>query len=220
MGIDRKFRLPRIWSNEELKKIAPLCTGKVVNVSGWKDSDKQGGHYKDYFVHATSYTITNYGGFRGFQSTEDEILLDLEAELPQQLENVFDVVFNHTTLEHIYEVRTAFQNLCLMSSDMVIVVVPFAQTQHEHENIEDFWRFTPTVLRRMFSENKMKVVYESANDHRNAGIYVMMVGSKKPDQWKDKMPSYEPLAETAWELGASWLQRLKKFVNNQILNRP
>nr|MBI1231047.1 hypothetical protein [Cytophagales bacterium] len=219
MGIDRKFRLPRIWSNEVLKKIAPLFTGKVANVSGWKDEDKQGGFYQDYFVNASSYTITNYEGCRGFQGEKDEIPLDLEKELPNKLIGAFDVVFNHTTLEHIYEVRTAFKNLCLMSSDTVIVVVPFAQTQHEQENIQDFWRFTPTALRRLFDENEMGVVYEAANDDRNAGIYVTMVGSKNPDKWIGKMPSYRPLKEIAWTLGTSRLQRIKRFIKRRMPER-
>ena len=58
--VDRKFRLPRIWSNNELKKIAPLFEGDVVNVSGWQDKDKEGDEYKNYFKNKKSYTITNY----------------------------------------------------------------------------------------------------------------------------------------------------------------
>ena len=40
-------------------------------------------------------------------------------------------MFNHTTLEHIFEVNTAFDNMCAMSNDVVILVLPFAQVQHE-----------------------------------------------------------------------------------------
>ena len=40
--IDRKFRVPRIWSNKELKKFASLFSGEIINVSGWMDNDKQG----------------------------------------------------------------------------------------------------------------------------------------------------------------------------------
>ena len=39
---DRKFKVPRYWSNEELKKFAHLFKGSVINVSAWKDVDKQG----------------------------------------------------------------------------------------------------------------------------------------------------------------------------------
>lgn len=219
MFVERKFRLPRIWSNQELGKIAPLFSGAIVNVSGWKDQDKQGRHYKDYFSNATSYDVTNYGGFRGSQEDGKDIQLDLEAPLPNELNNKFDIVFNHTTLEHIFEVRTAFKNLCLMSKDIVIVVVPFAQTQHEHENIKDYWRFTPTCLHYLFEENQMEVIYEAANDHKNAGTYVIMVGSKTPENWKNKMPPYQPLKEIAWLLGASFLQRLKRQIKQKFYTK-
>ncbi len=217
MSVERKFRLPRIWSNDELRKLAPLFTGKIVNVSGWKDMDKEGKHYRDYFSGASSYHITNYGGFRGFQGDEEEILLDLEQDLPQELQEAFDVVYNHTTLEHVFEVKKAFQNLCAMSKDIVIVVVPFAQTQHEHENIKDFWRFTPTCIRQLFKENDMELIYEAANEHRNAGIYLIAIGTKNATHWQDKMPAFEPLSEIAWELGATQLQRLKNFIKTRIL---
>ncbi len=215
MCIDRKFRLPRKWSNAELRRIAPLFTGKTVNVSGWKDEDKEGNHYKGYFSGASSYHITNYGGFRGSQGDDAEIQLNLEAPLPDELSKDFDVVFNHTTLEHIFEVKTAFKNLCQMSKDIVIVVVPFAQTQHEHENILDFWRFTPTCLHHMFKENDMKVIYESSNNHRNAGTYIIAIGSKNPDKWANKVPAYKLEKEAAWHLGASWLQQIKRYIKNR-----
>src|SRR5687767_4129918 len=48
-SVDRKFRAARIWSNQELKTITPHCKGAVINVSAWKDEDKEGAHYKDYF---------------------------------------------------------------------------------------------------------------------------------------------------------------------------
>lgn len=33
---DKKFRVPRVWSNRELEKFGHLFSGKGVNVSGWK----------------------------------------------------------------------------------------------------------------------------------------------------------------------------------------
>lgn len=217
MAIDRKFRIPRLWSNQELRRIAPLFSGSVVNVSGWKDEDKEGGHYREYFSGASTYMITNYGGYRGFQgSDEDEILLDLEKDLPSELTSSFDVVFNHTTLEHIFKVNTAFKNLCDMSKDIVIVVVPFAQTQHEQDGLLDFWRFTPTALRYMCKENGLSIIYEAANSHRNAGIYVIVVASKNPKLWLNKMPTYKPLEEIAWSLGTTWKQRLTLAIKRYV----
>jgi hypothetical protein len=217
MFVDRKFRLARYWSNQELKKIGTLLRGRVINVSGWKDEDKEGGYYKDYFPSACSYTISNYGGFRGYQGGDSEIFLDLAEPLPKELIGAFDVIFNHTTLEHIFDVRMAFKNLCLMSQDIVIVVVPFAQVQHEYDNLKDFWRFSPTCLHYLFKENGMTVVYESINKHRNAGVYIFMVGSKRSDVWSSLLPKYEKITEAAFYLGASRLQYLKKYAQNLII---
>ena len=59
---DPKYRRARIWSNKELKKIAPKFSGDVINVSGWVDEDKEGKIYREYFVNANTYTISNLGG--------------------------------------------------------------------------------------------------------------------------------------------------------------
>ena len=102
MLADRQFRISRIWSNRELKKPAPLFTGDVVNVSAWDDRDKQGGYYKDYFSKASGYYYTNYTGTHGYQQQENEYLLDLTEDVPADMRGRFDVVFNHTTFEHIF----------------------------------------------------------------------------------------------------------------------
>ena len=93
LPMDRKFRLPRVWSNRELKKFAHLFEGDVVNVSGWQDKDKEGDEYRNYFTKKRSYTITNYKTeARGFQGRVGEIFLDLEQDLPEDLKGKFDVV--------------------------------------------------------------------------------------------------------------------------------
>lgn len=146
--IDRIFRLPRIWSNRELRKFSHLFTGDVVNVSGWKDEDKEGERYKNYFQNASSYSLTNYvAEARGFQGYEDEIFLDLSKPIPAELHGKFDVVFNHTVLEHVFEVNQAFENLCNMTRDILIVVVPFLQEMHGEYG--DYWRFTPQAMKNV-----------------------------------------------------------------------
>ena len=80
-----KFRVPRLWSNSELRKFAPLFTGSVVNISGWNDSDKEGNKYWEYFSNTSEYSITNYldDVERGAQGFQREIKLNLEEELPK-----------------------------------------------------------------------------------------------------------------------------------------
>ena len=95
--MDKKFRVPRVWSNRELEKFGHLFSGKGVNVSGWKDIDKEGKKYRDYFSNISEYWITNYKSeARGFQGNqENEIFLDLEEDLDESMHGKFDVVFNH-----------------------------------------------------------------------------------------------------------------------------
>ena len=202
MPIDRKFRLARHWSNRELRLVGPRFRGEVVNVSAGDDIDKEGGHYRDYFPNASGYSITNHapGSFRGFRDRPGEILLDLTQPLPRDLVGRFDVVFNHTTLEHIFEVRQAFAHLCELSRDIVIVVVPLAQAQHQCEDFGDYWRFTPTCIRELFRENGLEVVLESANNDVNAATYVFCIGSKEPAEWRDVLPPTESI-----ETAASWI---------------
>lgn len=203
--LDRRFRLPRIWSNSELRKIAPMMRGAVINVSGWKDLDKEGGLYKEYFSQADEYFISNHNGFRGTQGDPDEINIDLTSNLPEELLGRFDVVFNHTTLEHILDVNTALKNLCLLSKDIVIVVVPVAQEQHESESWGDYWRFMPSSLRDLFNSFGLTVVYESVSKNRNAGVYLFMVASYHPESWDGLLPYSEKICGAADDIGRTIL---------------
>ena len=203
-GVDRKFRLARSWSNRELRRLAPLFSGAVVNVSAGTDEDKQGTFYADYFSAATSYDLTNYspGVFRGFEGRPNEHLLDLEAVVADELRQRYDVAFNHTTLEHVFDVTRAFANLCAVTRDILILVVPFAQVQHENDGYRDYWRFTPTCIRRLFQENGLTVIYESANNDCNAATYLLFVASRRPERWIERMPVYQPLQRVGDWIGA------------------
>lgn len=190
IGAERKWRAPRLWSNTELRRFAPLFQGDVVNVSAWKDQDKQGGHYRDYFTNAASYATTNWTGERGAEDVPDSILVNLEAQLPEDLAGAFDVVYNHTTLEHVFDVSLAVKNLCDMSRDIVIVVVPFLQETHVTDDFSDYWRFTPFAMRRLFEQNGATVIHESLSEPQvNTSIYLFAIASKQPEKWSDKIPS-------------------------------
>lgn len=187
-NIDRIFRLPRVWSNRELKKFAHLFEGDIANISGWKDIDKEGSHYRDYFVNASSYCITNYKSeARGFQGSDNEIFLDLTDDLPDEMVGKFDVVFNHTVLEHIFDVHKALANICSMTKDVAIVVVPFLQEMHA--DYGDYWRFTPTAMDKMFAANNMEMLYCSFNSHINASVYLFCIAVKNADKWNVLIPN-------------------------------
>ena len=184
--VDRKYRFPRIWSNNELKKFAYLFTGSVLNISAWEDKDKEGKRYKDYFMNAKAYFISNYKKEAcGLQGHKNEFFLDLTQVLDDSLKEKYEVVFNHTTLEHIYDVKTAFKNICLLSKDIVIIVVPFLQQMHA--DYGDYWRFTPFTIKKLFEENKCELLYLNFNNEKNASVYIFAIASKKPKKWKNKI---------------------------------
>lgn len=179
----------RRWSNSELKKIARLASGQVINVSGWRDSDKEGGVYRDYFSSSSSYVVSNIEGYAG-KSTAGDIFLDLEMELPSELIGKYDVVFNHTTLEHVYDADLAFNNLCRLAKDLVIIVVPFMQVEHwSNGSFSDYSRFTEFRIRRLFEENGLTTIYLSSNHNPCFPIYYFAVGSRNPSEWSEVFKS-------------------------------
>lgn len=191
----------------------------MANISGGDDVDKEGSTYHDYFVAADSYTVTNFGGtqYRGFSGRSGELEVDLTAELDAKLLGNFDCVLNHTTLEHIFEVRVAFRNLCHLSKDAVILIVPFCQVQHENAGYADYWRFTPTCLRKLFSDEGFEIIYEAANSRFNESVYILMVASRNPADWRRRMPTFRPLAEVGRNFGKrpsfiEWLGMLREII--------
>lgn len=182
----RHFRLARIWSNDETRKFSQLYTGDVINVSAWEDKDKEGRTYRQYFSNCRNYFTSNYGTDQGvIQGGENEFFIDLEAPLDPLLSERFQLVYNHTTLEHVFDFRKAFDNLCAMSADSVMIVLPWLQQLHA--NYGDYWRFSPQAVAKLFELNGMKTIYLSWSETPRAAVYVFAIGSKKPDLWKDQI---------------------------------
>lgn len=169
----------RVWSNGEIARIAEFVTGDVINVSAWRDEDKQGRHYRDYFARAASYSTSNFGDYRGGEADHQ---IDLEQAPHADLVGRFDMVFNHTTLEHVFEVHTAFDTICALSRDAVLLVVPFMQHLHGPED-GDFWRISPYAMRRLLSARGFHVVYESAGPAESPVRYTVHLASRTPEEW-------------------------------------
>lgn len=179
---------PRNWSNVELRKCAALFDGDVINVSGWRDEDKTGGRYRDYFTTAKSYCISNYLGESGITGAEGEVFIDLEADLPQELAGRYQVAFNHTTLEHVFDIRKAITNICALSHDTVILVTPFLQQVHYIEgSFGDWWRPTPMCVERLLEEQGFHVVYQSSNDNPWYIVYIVTVACRDPDRHRSQL---------------------------------
>lgn len=187
--LDKNYIRPRNFSNAMLHKYAQHFAGTIINVSGWKDEDGVGGWYKDYFTNVIHYTVSNVGGQgKGLGSAVgyDEIELDLLQNIHSNLKGSFDVVFNHTTLEHVYDFKSAFKNLCDLSGDVVIVVVPVMQQIHHTEDFGDYWRPTTMAIAKMFLENGMEPLVIKCNDQPFAPIYCFAIASRNSDKYKNK----------------------------------
>ena len=218
MLIDNKFRKPRKWSNNELKKFSKNFFGEVINISGWKDSDKENSFYKNYFSNCSNYSISNWSFSERGQENDlhkNEYLIDLEKNLDKKFIGKFEVVFNHTTLEHVFDIFKAFQNLCSLSNDTVIVILPFLQEQHTSSDFGDYWRVTPQAIKKMFEKNNYDLAYINANDHGNASIYIFAIGcSKNSKNFKWIKNSSENKLEYVDKFLVG-----KKIINNNFLTK-
>lgn len=185
----RAFRVPRIWSNRELSRFAPLYTGEIINVSAWQDKDKEGSIYKKYFSSCKRYMISNFDGHQGgLQGWQNEIFLDLEKPVPEKHRLRYDVVFNHTTLEHVWDFHTAVRTLTDLSRDTVILVVPWLQPLHT--TYGDYWRFSPHATARLLSEQGFTPLYLSWNTDRGCAIYVFCIASRHPEMWQKRFDAF------------------------------
>lgn len=183
---------PREWSNSELAKVAGAFDGAVINVSGWRDEDQRGGHYRDYFRNASAYAVSNFRGTKGMEDqAADGVFIDLEEALPEALHRKYQVAFNHTTLEHVFDIHKAIENICALSSDTVILVTPFLQSVHFEEGaFGDYWRPTPMCINRILTAQGFTTLYQSANDMPWHYVYLFTVASRDPQR---KIGVDEPL---------------------------
>ncbi|MDC0376028.1 class I SAM-dependent methyltransferase, partial [Pelagibacteraceae bacterium] len=197
--------------NKILKKYSYLFKGDIINVSASSDSDKNcsfvnyyfgnydaGARYKDYFKNAASYTISNYPNDTTNIKLDktNMIFLDLEEKLPNNLINKFDVVYSHTVFEHIFDIFKAFENLCMLSKDIVIFVVPQFQRIHDyHRGYKDYWRFTPFAVDELFKRNNLTVLYRETTTGFSESMYLFYIASKNPDKWKKYFPTLKVLED-------------------------
>ena len=115
------------------------------------------------------------------------LYIDLEKDIPEEICGKYDVVFNHTVLEHIFDVFTAFKNLCSISKDVVIFIVPQFQQIHDYERgYKDYWRFTPFSVDRLFQKNGFTILYRKTTYGFSESMYLFYIASKQPEKWKEK----------------------------------
>ena len=188
----RNYR-PRRFSNHVLRQYLSPLGGDIINVSGWQDSDKENGFYRDYFGWRTRYVVSHISGEAGMplEGTPDvePVYLDLEEPLPSHLEGAFDVVFSHTVLEHVFDTRQARDSMDRMCRDAVALVVPFAQAVHYSRSYGDYVRPAPLLLKRFFEERGYSVLLCTCNDQPFFPIYVVFIASREAGRHEEAFRS-------------------------------
>jgi hypothetical protein len=179
---------PRAFTNRILRKYLRYFSGDIINVSGWQDADKQGGYYRDYYDSRRRYVISNIDGECGMPSYVpdgvESMYVNLDYPLSPQLRLRFDVVFSHTVLEHVFNVRQALQNLADLSRDVVVTVVPFSQQVHHTTSFSDYIRLTPFFLKKFFEERGFSVLLCAVNDQPFTPIYILFIVTRYPEKYK------------------------------------
>ncbi len=192
--LPRAFIRPREFSNALIRQYGAVLSGSVINVSGWNDGDREGGTYQSYFPQHTSYTVSNYevrdrgmGSMHGTGITE--ISLDLNQPIRKDLEGAYDVVFNHTTLEHVVHVEQAFANLCALSRDAVVLVVPVMQQFHILPSYGDYFRVLPFAIVKQFELHGFTPLVVRTNEQPFAPIYCVALAVRDPKKYEGKITS-------------------------------
>lgn len=93
---------------------------------------------------------SEYGAFDGC-----DIVLDLNSEnIPQELENKFDVIINHGTIEHVFHIPNCFKNIfnLLKVGGRIIHSAPSSNCL-DH----GFYSFSPTLFYDWYTQNNWQV---------------------------------------------------------------
>lgn len=180
---------PRQWSNREIQKLGTLFHGDIINVGAWRDEDKDGDLYVNYFPNACAYSIANYSGQDGASGLPGEKFIDLSKPCDGSL-GTYDLVFSHTVLEHVYPPGVAFDHICALSRESILAVVPFIQCFHGRDgSYGDYARYSPLFLKEMFNERGFDIVYMNWNNEFPVmDVYIIVFATRNPSKYKELLP--------------------------------
>jgi hypothetical protein len=141
-------------SNLLLRDWGKDITGHVLSIGSGTDEDKQGGHYRDYFPKAESYTTSEPK-----PSQHCDLVLDVrDLGVSQCLVGKYDALFCSGVLEHVDDIFQAVVqfDLLLRPGGILLVGVPFNQPSHRAP--QDFWRFTEDGLKYLLGRRSFEVL--------------------------------------------------------------
>ena len=217
----------RQWSNKILKEIGVSLPKfeNAINVSGFLDSDKAGGSYRNYFD-VKNYEVSKYTGDTLYSNPNSEIVIDLDSDINQLNKSnlgKYDLVFSHTVLEHVKNPFNAFKNFkALMAPKSILInVVPFIYKFHFSENnYGDYWRYTPHGLEELHKSVGLRVNEIRIGPRNSFEKYIISLGSYDTNESGNSEANYEALNNKLGELNyLSVIRNLKNKISNSIKSR-
>ena len=175
----------RSWSNSRLRFIAESLPRfeNALNVSGNLDSDKEG-HLYQYYFKTEKYNISSYSNDKSYSNPQNQIIIDLDedkSKIAKEHFQKYDLVFNHTVLEHVKNPFQAFSNLeyLLAPNGILISVVPFIYKFHySNEDFGDFWRYTPHTIDLLHKHSNLFINLLEVGPLKGHEKYLISVASR------------------------------------------
>ena len=97
----------------------------------------------------------------------DEIVVDLNQPIPESYHGNYDCVIDTGTLEHCFNVSTAFINMCkLAKSDNGVILTAAPMNKMNH----GFWNFSPCLYADFIEQNNFILLFLGAYCVENAEI--------------------------------------------------
>lgn len=97
-----------------------------------------------------------------------DLLLDITGDIPPELRHTFDLVVCSQVLEHVWGIEHGLAGLWTLTrfGGHAIIDLPFLYPEHsEMGGGEDYWRLTPTGLRRLCHQAGFRVLDVAAPDN-------------------------------------------------------
>lgn len=120
-------------------------SNKIPAWSGTENDRFTNGQAVLHLLGADSVSVLDVSDYEGA-----EIVIDLNENVPEELHERFDTIFDSGTLEHVFDVPTALANLTAMLREggRVVLISP-ASNAIDH----GFFSFSPTLYFDYFEEN-------------------------------------------------------------------
>lgn len=110
-----------------------------------------------------------------------DIIFDLNDELPKNLENRFDLVFDGGVIEHVFNVTNAFLNICKMTKVGGYIINANPVYNYIHNT---YWNMSPEMFVDFYSANKYKIL--------DCSLITFLSENEEKRAWKDRPVVWSP----------------------------